>query len=88
MLGSYFAEMNGILLALQSKLRAGGTIWSVVGDSRYAGVAINVADILAELATSLGLVVERNERLREMRASAQQGGKAQLAESLLVLRQP
>lgn len=86
MLGAYFAEMHGIVQALNAKLRPGGAIWAVVGDSRYAGVAINVADILAELALTAGLIVERNETLREMRTSAQQGGQAQLAESLLVLR--
>jgi hypothetical protein len=60
----------------------------VVGDSRYAGIAVNVAEILGELARNRGLEVKRLETLREMRASAQQGGQAQLAESLLVLRRP
>ncbi|MBO9712156.1 hypothetical protein [Sphingomonas sp.] len=86
MLGAYFAEMSGIVESLGAALRPGASIWAVVGDSRYAGVAVNVADILAELAVASGLQVERNETLREMRTSAQQGGQAQLAESLLVLR--
>lgn len=88
MLGAYFAEMFGIVESLGTALRPGASIWAVVGDSRYAGVAVNVADILAELAAASGLQVERNETLREMRTSAQQGGQAQLAESLLVLRCP
>ncbi|WP_082349781.1 hypothetical protein [Novosphingobium sp. AAP1] len=86
MLGAYFAEMSGIVNTLSTTLRPGGSIWAVVGDSRYAGIPVNVADILAELAVASGLHVERNEILREMRTSAQQGGQAQLAESLLVLR--
>lgn len=86
MLGAYFAEMLGILQSLRLVLNSGGTIWMVVGDSRYAGVAFKVANVLAELAQAEGLSVERLETLREMRASAQQGGQAQLAESLLVLR--
>ena len=86
MLGAYFAEMLGVVESLRSTLTPSGSIWAVVGDSRYAGVAFNVAEIIAELASSGGLTVERLETLREMRASAQQGGQAQLAESLLVLR--
>lgn len=86
MLGAYFSEMSGIVESLGAVLRPGASIWAVVGDSRYAGVAVNVADILAELAVKSGFQVERNEILREMRTSAQQGGQAQLAESLLVLR--
>ena len=86
MLGAYFAELVGIVEALGSTLRPGGGIWAVVGDSLYAGVAFNVAEILAELASTRGFAVDRIQALREMRASAQQGGKAQLAESLIVLR--
>lgn len=86
MLGAYFAEMHGILGTLHGTLNPGGTVWAVVGDSRYAGVAVQVAEILAELSATFGFKVERLETLREMRASAQQGGQVQLAESLLVLR--
>lgn len=86
MLGAYFAEMSGIVESIGAALKPSASIWAVVGDSRYAGVAVNVADILADLAAASGLQVERNETLREMRTSAQQGGQAQLAESLLVLR--
>jgi len=86
MLGAYFAEMLGILASLRAELNDGGRIWAVVGDSRYAGVPFNVAEILAELVQTRGLTVDRLETLREMRTSAQQGGQAQLAEALLVLR--
>lgn len=88
MVGAYFAELLGITEALATSLRPGGSIWAVVGDSRYAGVPVNVARVHAELAAARGLVVERMETLREMRASAQQGGQAQLAESLVVVRRP
>ena len=88
MLGAYFAEMLGVFEALRLELRPGGAIWAVVGDSCYAGVAFGVAEIIAELASTRGLEVERVQTLREMRASAQQGGQAQLAESLLVVRRP
>ena len=85
MIGAYFSEMTNIFSALQLALTPGGQIWIVVGDSRYAGIAIGVGGILAELAIANGLSVRRLERLRTMRTSAQQGGQMQLAESLLVL---
>lgn len=88
MVGAYFADLLAVTEALAATLRPGGSIWAVVGDSRYAGVPVNVARIHAELAAARGLEVERVETLREMRASAQQGGQAQLAESLVVVRRP
>ena len=57
----------------------------VVGDSRYGGVSIPVAQILEELAPHLGFQVVNSEPFRSMRSSAQQGGAKELAESLLVL---
>ena len=86
MVGAYFAEMLIILRKLKSILTHRGEIWIIVGDSSYAGIGIGVANILAELAGLEGLNVQRNECLRVMRKSAQQGGQEQLAESLLVLR--
>ena len=86
MIASYFAELLGIVSCLASRLTPGGRIWMVVGDSSYAGVAISVAQILAELVPTMGLGVDRLETLRELRKSAQQGGQNQLAENLLVLR--
>lgn len=86
MVGGYFADLMGVTRALAGVLNPGGSIWAVVGDSRYAGVAVNVAQILGELCAAEGLQVDRIETLREMRASAQQGGQAQLAESLIVVR--
>ena len=86
MVGAYFAEMLAVVRALASRITPGGRIWIVAGDSSYVGVAINVAHILAELAATLRLSVDRLDTLREMRKSAQQGGQIQLAETLLVLR--
>ena len=86
MVGAYFAEMFAIVRALACRVAPGGSIWIVVGDSSYASVAINVANILAEFASTLGLHVDRLDKLRAMRKSAQQGGQVQLAENLLVLR--
>jgi hypothetical protein len=57
----------------------------VVGDSRYADVRIEVALILAELAKSMGFGRVTTREVRQMRASAQQGGGLQLAESIVEL---
>ncbi len=86
MVGSYFSEMLAIVRTIACRINPGGYVWIVVGDSSYAGVAVKVARILAELATTVHLSVDRIETLREMRKSAQQGGQMQLAENLLVLR--
>ena len=86
MVGSYFDDMAGVIGEIGAALAPQGTIWMVVGDSRYADIPVPVAEILAELAPTLDLEVDRIDVLRDMRASAQQGGQRQLAESLVVLR--
>ena len=86
MVGAYFAEMMTIIRKLRDIMSDDGEIWTVVGDSSYAGIGIGVASILAELAAIEGMVIRRNECLRAMQKSAQQGGQEQLAESLLVIR--
>ena len=58
----------------------------VVGDSRYAGVDVPVAHILGEEAPSLGFTPITMEPFRSMRVSPQQGGRPELAETLLTLR--
>jgi hypothetical protein len=86
MIGGYFADLVGVLESLRQPMRTGGTVWMVVGDSRYAGVQIPVAKILSQLAATRGWTVRGLEAFRSMRASAQQGGHHTLAESLLSLR--
>jgi hypothetical protein len=85
MVGGYFSDMYHIVSSAAAKLTDAGEIWMVVGDSQYGGVPIAVAQILAELASHAGCNVIRNEPFRSMRASAQQGGHPDLAETLLVL---
>jgi hypothetical protein len=58
----------------------------VVGDSRYQGVQVSVADVLIELGAELGFEKVAEEPFRSMRASPQQGGKAELLETLVTLR--
>lgn len=85
MIGAYTADMALILKGLAAKLRAQGRIYMVVGDSRYANIDVPIAAILAEVSPGLGLEPLRVEPCRSMRASPQQGGRPELAESLVVL---
>ena len=84
--GHYFHDMCRLLDLLRDCLTSRAEVWAVVGDSRYAGVQIPVARVLADYAPKLGYRVLNIEPFRSMRASAQQGGQHQLAESLLVLQ--
>ena len=68
--------------AVQGKLQKPGLF---VGDSRYANIDVPIAAILAEVSPGLGLEPRRVEPCRSMRASPQQGGRPELAESLVVL---
>lgn len=86
MVDGYFADMCTVLRELNQKLIKGGEVWAVVGDSLYSGVHVAVAKILEELAPSCGYEVLRLEAFRSMRSSAQQGGRQELSESLIVFR--
>ena len=85
MIGAYTDDMRCVLATLRQKLNDGGRVFMVVGDSRYAGINVPVASILAEEAPFLGYRVLRTEPFRSMRVSPQQGGRAELPETLLVL---
>jgi hypothetical protein len=84
MLGAYFNELESLLSTLKVILARRGSVWMVVGDSQYAGVRINVAKILIDLATNTGFHVRSTEPFRSMRSSPQQGGRAELPETLLI----
>lgn len=85
MIGGYFADMGQVLAGCHRRLKTGGQIWMVVGNSQYAGISIAVDKILIDLAPQWGLRLVNQESFRSMRASAQQGGRAQLAETLVIL---
>lgn len=86
MITAYFDDMARVLSDIVSKLRSSGRVYMVVGDSRYGNVDIPVALILTEIAPSLGFHVLSSEPFRSMRASPQQGGQSELAETLIVLK--
>jgi hypothetical protein len=85
MIGAYFADLMSVFCQLHTVLREDGSVWLVVGDSRYAGVHIPTGEIVTELVPHAGYVVRHVEPSRSMRASAQQGGQAELVETLIVL---
>ena len=84
MVCAYVSDMGDMMAALSSRLRPGGRVYMVVGDSRYGGVDVPVAKILAQIARYVDLSLLNAESCRSMRASPQQGGKQELPETLLV----
>ena len=85
MVGAYAADMSTVLRKLGKRMRHGGRVYMIVGDSSYSGVDVPVATILSEIAPSLGYRIENIEPCRSMRASPQQGGQHELLETLVVL---
>lgn len=85
MIGGYFHDMNLIMEKVHQKLNKNGSMWMVVGDSRYAGAHIPVAKILMDLGENIGFSIKNVEPFRSMRVSPQQGGQPGLDETLLVL---
>lgn len=88
MVGAYFADLQGLMRTCAQLLPSKGQAWFVVGDSQYAGIHVQVAKILADLAPSVGLKVERTTPFRSMRVSPQQSGRHQLSEDLVVFSRP
>ncbi|TPM45632.1 hypothetical protein FJ951_17535 [Mesorhizobium sp. B2-2-3] len=86
MVSAYFDDMVAIMTALHNLLATSGRIYMVVGDSRYAGIDIPVAQILCELGPTIGLDVLYSNPFRSMRASPQQGGRPELPETLIALK--
>lgn len=86
MVGAYFAEMVDVLQSIYIAMNPQAEVWMVVGDSRYSGIDVCVADILVELAPSIGFETITQEPFRSMRSSPQQGGALELSETLIVLR--
>lgn len=85
MLLAYFCDLRAVAGALRQRLNASGKIMMVVGNSRYAGIDVDVAAIIGESVRSIGLEVERATAIRSMRASPQQGGREDLKETALIL---
>ncbi len=86
MVGAYFRDLEIVLEQCQRLLAPSGKVMMVVGDSRYANVRIDVANIIGEIATAMGFGSVAVREVRQMRSSAQQGGRLLLAESIVELR--
>ena len=85
MVGGYFADLMRVIGRVQGRLKPGSSTWIVIGDSRYAGIDVAAADIVAELTEAAGCRIAHFEPFRSMRSSAQQGGRPELSETLLVI---
>jgi hypothetical protein len=86
MVGGYFADLLKVIEGVKVNLSKDGTMWMVIGDSKYAGVMIPSAKILVELLVVRGWRLITVEPFRSMRVSAQQGGQYGLDETLLVMQ--
>jgi hypothetical protein len=85
MIAAYFADLKTVLQGLRTSVAADGKVMMVVGDSRYAGVMVDVPSVVSEIAPGIGFTCVDIRPVRAMRSSAQQGGDLSLAESLLIL---
>jgi hypothetical protein len=85
MVGGYFADLMKVLANVHRNLKEERRCCIVIGDSRYGGVLVPAAKILAQLSESRGWTVHSSEPVRAMRSSAQHGGSADLDETLLIL---
>lgn len=85
MVGAYAGDLAVVMGHLRRGLRSRGRAYVVVGDSRYGGVDIPVARILAEMSETLDFRLLEIEPSRSMRSSPQQGGQHELCEMLVVL---
>ena len=86
MILGYFSDLTKLLRQLRSSVRGGGSVFVVVGDSRYKDVSVRVSDILVELSQLMGFRIQSAKVIREMRTSAQQGGLPLLRETVLHLK--
>ncbi len=86
MVNGYFADLSDTLVGLRPKLSSRGVVTMVVGNSQYAGISINTAKILSELAPSMGYEAIAAESIRSMRSSPQQKRTQGLLESMVWLK--
>ena len=84
MVGFYFHDLFEIFRQLKKILPLGHQAVVAIGDSQYAGIHIDVAEILTEAVISAGFRLAQRGAIRSMRSSSQHGGKFDLAEHCLV----
>lgn len=86
MVSSYFDDMRCVLVQLARILPAGRHAVCAIGDSQYAGILIDVAKIVGEIAESAGFRIVKSDAIRSMRTSSQHGGLFDLREHCLVMK--
>lgn len=86
MVRAYFSDMANVIQNLSRTMTPQADIMMVIGDSRYAGVRVDVATICSEISPAFGFGMKSARPIRAMRASAQQGGHQNLSETLLHLK--
>lgn len=86
MISAYFIDLYKIFVELRRILPHKHDAVVAIGDSRYAGVLIDISKILPQIVAPLGFEVESKSAIRTMRCSPQHGGKFDLLEHCLVFR--
>jgi hypothetical protein len=84
MVGFYFDDLWTVFEQLSKVLKPGRHAIVAIGDSQYAGVHIDVAEILKESVLELGFDLITRGEMRSMRSSSQHGGSFDLSEHCLV----
>lgn len=82
---AYFDDLGTIMRHLQRILEPGRHAVIAIGDSQYAGVHVDVAQILDDASKSVGFSVITRDAIRSMRNSAQHGGTFELQEHCIVM---
>ncbi|UIZ04460.1 hypothetical protein L0Y16_03080 [Enterobacter hormaechei] len=84
MISYYFEDLYFIFMNFKRILKRGHHAIVAIGDSRYAGVHVDVGAILEEIIQPLGFILVEKGEIRSMRSSSQHGGKFELSEHCLV----
>jgi DNA modification methylase len=84
MVGFYFDDLCRVFQQLARILKKGHHAVVAVGDSQYAGVHVNVANILIEAVAHFGFRLSERGAIRSMRNSSQHGGRFELSEHCIV----
>lgn len=93
MLSGYFADLGNLLVNLRGRVRSGGRLGFVVGNSFYGGVAVATDLLLADLGRQSGYEVDEVRVYRGIIPSSQQyrklgSNRKYMRESMVVLRKP
>ncbi|MDD9715244.1 hypothetical protein PVW48_00660 [Dinoroseobacter sp. PD6] len=93
MLSGYFADLGNLLDNLRGRVRSGGRLGFVVGNSFYGGVAVATDLLLADLGRQSGYEVDEVRVYRGVIPSSQQyrklgNNRKYMRESMVVLRRP